>query len=155
MWTFYFLLAHCHLRTHSKLLSKILLIHSKYMAHNIWIWFRILWDKDRIGLYNLWHSRQVLIEFAQFHFCPVIWVEVYKEVNIQAGLIGGTMGFLTGFSIISGIAIILFVFRAIASLKTNWAAIEILEIFSDKQHQSQNITNWRRKKRFTFKAIYI
>ena len=42
-------------------------------------------------------------------------IERDKKINIEAqlGVIGGTMGLLTGFSIISGIEIIFFIFRSI------------------------------------------
>ena len=49
------------------------------------------------------------------------------KFDAQLSLIGGTMGLLTGFSIISGIEIILFVCRWF-----NWAATKILKIFSGK-----------------------
>ena len=42
-------------------------------------------------------------------------IERDKKINTEAqlGVIGGTMGLLTGFSIISGIEIIFFIFRFI------------------------------------------
>ena len=47
-------------------------------------------------------------------------IERDKAVKFEAqlGLVGGTMGLLTGFSIISGIEIIFFIFRLILSLST-------------------------------------
>ena len=42
-----------------------------------------------------------------------------KKIKIEAqlSLIGGTMGLLSGFSIISGVEIILFLFRLVTSFK--------------------------------------
>ena len=39
------------------------------------------------------------------------------KVDAQLSLIGGTMGLLTGFSIISGVEIVFFLFKLIRSLK--------------------------------------
>ena len=57
-------------------------------------------------------------------------IERDKKIKYEAqlSLTGGTMGLLTGFSIISGIAIVLFVFRWI-----NWAGIRFLKISSRKR----------------------
>ena len=49
-------------------------------------------------------------------------VEQDKKMTIEAqlGLIGGTMGLLTGFSILSGVEIIYHVVRFFASLRLKW-----------------------------------
>ena len=41
------------------------------------------------------------------------------KYDAQLSLIGGTMGLLTGFSIISGVEIVFFMFRLFQSLRTN------------------------------------
>ena len=85
------------------------------------------------------------LKLVQIYFETDTFDDIERDKKIkfdaQLSLIGGTMGLLTGFSVISGIEIIFFLFRWIASLKVNWAAIKILKIISAKQHQSQNITN--------------
>ena len=52
---------------------------------------------------------------VQIHFDTATYDEIEKDKKItleaQLGLIGGTMGLLTGFSILSGVEIIYFVFR--------------------------------------------
>ena len=58
------------------------------------------------------HSTQ---ELVQIYFDTVTFTDIERDKKIkmeaQLGLIGGTMGLLTGFSIISGIEIIFFLFR--------------------------------------------
>ena len=52
---------------------------------------------------------------VQIHFDTATYDEIEKDKKItleaQLGLIGGTMGLLTGFSILSGVEIIYFAFR--------------------------------------------
>ena len=45
--------------------------------------------------------------------------DVKVTVNAQLGLIGGTMGLLTGFSILSGVEIIYYLGRFFMSLRIN------------------------------------
>ena len=76
------------------------------------------------------------LELVQIYFDTATFDEIQKDEKIkfdaQISLIGGTMGLLTGFSIISGIEILLFVFRWI-----NWAGIKFLKI-PGARHQSNN-----------------
>ena len=55
------------------------------------------------------------LQLVQIYFDTATYDEVERDKKIkteaQLSLIGGTMGLLTGFSIISGIEIIFFVFR--------------------------------------------
>ena len=48
-------------------------------------------------------------------------IEKDRKINMEAqlGLIGGTMGLLTGFSIISGVEIVFFIFRSILSVHSS------------------------------------
>ena len=61
------------------------------------------------------------IELVQIYFDTATFDEIEKDEKIkfdaQISLIGGTMGLLTGFSIISGIEIIFFLFRLITSFR--------------------------------------
>ena len=52
-------------------------------------------------------------------------VEQDKKMTLEAllGLIGGTMGLLTGFSILSGVEIIYYAIRFFASLRVNRAEL--------------------------------
>ena len=57
------------------------------------------------------------VQLVQIYFDPASYDETERDKKIkfeaQLSLIGGTMGLLTGFSIISGIEIIFFLFRLI------------------------------------------
>ena len=58
------------------------------------------------------------LQLVQIYFDTATYDEVERDKKIkteaQLSLIGGTMGLLTGFSIISGIEIIFFLFRLIS-----------------------------------------
>ena len=58
---------------------------------------------------------------VQIHFDTATYDEIEKDKKItleaQLGLIGGTMGLLTGFSILSGVEIIYFAIKFFMSLK--------------------------------------
>ena len=60
---------------------------------------------------------------VQFYFAPATYDEIERDKKLtleaQLGLIGGTMGLLTGFSILSGVEIIYFALKFIMSLKVN------------------------------------
>ena len=59
------------------------------------------------------------LQLVQIYFDTATYDEVERDKKIkteaQLSLIGGTMGLLTGFSIISGVEIIFFLFRLISS----------------------------------------
>ena len=66
------------------------------------------------------------LQTVQIYFDTATFDDIERDrkikVEAQLSLIGGTMGLLTGFSIISGVEIIFFVFRLISSFlpsKTN------------------------------------
>ena len=46
-------------------------------------------------------------------------IDVKVTLEAQLGLIGGTMGLLTGFSILSGVEIVYYLIKLIVSLKTS------------------------------------
>ena len=61
------------------------------------------------------------LQLVQIYFDTATYDEVERDKKIkteaQLSLIGGTMGLLTGFSIISGVEIIFFLFRLISPRK--------------------------------------
>ena len=63
------------------------------------------------------------LELVQIYFDTATFDDVERDQKIkfdaQISLIGGTMGLLTGFSIISGVEIIFFLFRLIVSLRVS------------------------------------
>ena len=58
---------------------------------------------------------------VQFYFVPATYDKIERDKKLtleaQLGLIGGTMGLLTGFSILSGVEIIYYALKFIMSLK--------------------------------------
>ena len=60
---------------------------------------------------------------VQIYFDTSTFDEIERDVKVtleaQLGLIGGTMGLLTGFSILSGVEIIYFVMKFFVSLRTS------------------------------------
>ena len=62
------------------------------------------------------------LQLVQIYFDTATFDEIERDVKVtleaQLGLIGGTMGLLTGFSILSGVEIIYFTIKLIMSLKT-------------------------------------
>ena len=60
------------------------------------------------------------LKFLSIHFDTSTYDKVDKDIKItleaQLGLIGGTMGLLTGFSILSGVEIIYFVGKFFCTL---------------------------------------
>ena len=60
--------------------------------------------------------------FVEIFFDTATYDEIERDVKVtlqaQLGLIGGTMGLLTGFSILSGVEIIYFVMKFFVSLRT-------------------------------------
>ena len=70
-------------------------------------------------------SSAAVIEYApmqlvQIYFNSATYDEVEKDVKVtleaQLGLIGGTMGLLTGFSILSGVEILYYLVKFLMSL---------------------------------------
>ena len=57
------------------------------------------------------------LELVRIYFDTATFDEIERDkkikVEAQLSLIGGTMGLLTGFSIISGVEIIFFLFRSV------------------------------------------
>ena len=60
---------------------------------------------------------------VQFYFVPATYDEIERDrkltLEAQLGLIGGTMGLFTGFSIFSGVEIIYFAIKFFISLRVN------------------------------------
>ena len=63
------------------------------------------------------------MQVMQIYFDTATYDEIERDVkvtlNAQLGLIGGTMGLLTGFSILSGVEIIYYLGRFFMSLRIN------------------------------------
>ena len=61
------------------------------------------------------------MQVIQIYFDTATYDEIERDVkvtiNAQLGLIGGTMGLLTGFSILSGVEIIYYLAKFIMSLR--------------------------------------
>ena len=61
------------------------------------------------------------MHLVQFYFVPATYDEIERDrkltLEAQLGLIGGTMGLFTGFSIFSGVEIIYFAIKFFTSLK--------------------------------------
>ena len=55
------------------------------------------------------------MHLVQFYFVPATYDEIERDKKLtleaQLGLIGGTMGLLTGFSILSGVEIVFFLIK--------------------------------------------
>ena len=77
------------------------------------------------------------LQLVQIYFDTATFDDIEKDKKIkteaQLSLIGGTMGLLTGFSIISGIEIIFFLFRMVSSFR-----ITRTEVVSAKKNKFQN-----------------
>ena len=50
----------------------------------------------------------------------------------QLGLIGGTMGLLTGFSILSGVEIVYYLLKLVFSLRAPWALVSNVYVMFEK-----------------------
>ena len=61
------------------------------------------------------------LQLIEIFFDTATFDEIQRDKRVkteaQLSLIGGTMGLLTGFSILSGVEIILFLFRLVSSFK--------------------------------------
>ena len=61
------------------------------------------------------------LQLVQIYFDTASFDDIERDKKIkteaQLSLIGGTMGLLTGFSIISGVEIVFFLFKLISSIK--------------------------------------
>ena len=72
-------------------------------------------------------SNEADIYFIEIFFDTSTFDEVEQDkkmtLEAQLGLIGGTMGLLTGFSILSGVEIVYFAIRFFASLRVNQAGL--------------------------------
>ena len=64
------------------------------------------------------------LKLVQIYFDTATYDEIERDVKVKftaaLSLVGGTMGLLTGFSIISGIEIIFFLFKLISPLVMNY-----------------------------------
>ena len=61
------------------------------------------------------------MHLVQFYFVPATYDQIERDKKLtleaQLSLIGGTMGLLTGFSILSGVEIIYYVIRLFISMR--------------------------------------
>ena len=94
--------------------------------HPFWIL-----DLKTMSLFNLGfsgeHTPESSLHLVQIYFDTATFDEIERDQKIkfdaQLSLIGGTMGLLTGFSIISGIEIIFFLIKLIKSFRITKADI--------------------------------
>ena len=67
------------------------------------------------------------VQLVQIYFDTATYDKIESDVKVtleaQLGLIGGTMGLLTGFSILSGVEIVYFLVKLFMSLRTTKAQI--------------------------------
>ena len=63
------------------------------------------------------------MHLVQIYFVPASYDEIERDIKLtleaQLGLIGGTMGLLTGFSILSGVEILYYIINFVMSLRIN------------------------------------
>ena len=63
------------------------------------------------------------VQFLKIHLATETYDEIEKDEKVTTeaalGLIGGTMGLFTGFSILSGVEIIYFILKNLLFFKTN------------------------------------
>ena len=61
------------------------------------------------------------MKLIQIYFDTATYDEIVKDVKVtleaQLGLIGGTMGLLTGFSILSGVEIVYYIIKLFTSIR--------------------------------------
>ena len=111
----------------------------------------IKFDPNSPGLSKLIFKTILLLKFSpdatmpssplqviQIYFDTATFDEIERDVKVtlsaQLGLIGGTMGLLTGFSILSGIEIIYFIGRFFMALRVTRADINIKAKLSGTVH---------------------
>ena len=80
------------------------------------------------------------LKLVQIYFDTATYDEIVSDVKVtleaQLGLIGGTMGLLTGFSILSGVEIVYYIMKFIRSLKTktkNLCSLTSFTVFAELQ----------------------
>ena len=69
------------------------------------------------------------LQLVQIYFDTATFDEIERDVKVtleaQLGLIGGTMGLLTGFSILSGVEIIYFTIKLLISMRVTGAGLAL------------------------------
>ena len=82
------------------------------------------WEKIFLVFYNIQFSASTIespLQMVQIYFDTATFDQIDRDVKITTvaalGLIGGTMGLLTGFSILSGVEIVYFVLKFFMSLR--------------------------------------
>ena len=94
---------------------------------------------------------QSTLQLVQIYFDTATFDDIERDKKIkmeaQLSLIGGTMGLLTGFSIISGVEIIFFLFRLINFIIGNY-----LSLGWSAPSGSGGLMLWREPKR-SFRTI--
>ena len=111
----------------------------------------ILSDTNQISGQELPPS---ILQLVQIYFDTATFDDIERDKKIkteaQLSLIGGTMGLLTGFSIISGVEIIFFLFRLINF--NNLIIGNYLSLGWSAPSGSERLMLWRQLKR-SFKTI--
>ena len=92
-----------------------------------------------------------ILQLVQIYFDTATFDDVEKDkkikVEAQLSLIGGTMGLLTGFSIISGVEIIFFLFRLVNTINDIKGLLFYLPSGSSVPSGSKEPMLWRSPKR--------
>jgi hypothetical protein len=67
------------------------------------------------------HKKRPQLKFVQIYFGTAAYDKIQRDVKVtveaQLGLIGGTMGLLTGFSLLSAVEIVYFVIKFFLTLR--------------------------------------
>ena len=74
-------------------------------------------------------SEESVLQVVQIYFDTATFHDIERDKKIkneaQLSLIGGTMGLLTGFSIISGVETLFFVGRLVTTFFPSWAEVDL------------------------------
>ena len=72
------------------------------------------------------------LKLIQIYFDTATFDEIIRDEKVKftaaLGLVGGTMGLLTGFSIISGIEVVFFLFKLISQFVVNYIKEKLQEL---------------------------
>ena len=72
------------------------------------------------------------MKLVEIFFDTATFDEIEREEKVKftaaLGLVGGTMGLLTGFSIISGIEVVFFLFKLISQFVVNYIKEKLQEL---------------------------
>ena len=80
------------------------------------------------------------LQLVQIYFNTATFDDIERDkkikVEAQLSLIGGTMGLLTGFSIISGVEVVFFILKMVRSLKIPKCSLTVLSSIRGRFHKN-------------------